>query len=64
MSCACAPATRSPQPAGGDASGASTTVQILAINDFDSDIYATPAVSEGHMYIRTSDAMYAIGAAK
>ena len=34
--------------------------EILAINDFDSDIYATPAVSEGRMYIRTSDALYAI----
>ena len=35
--------------------------EILAINDFDSDIYATPAVSEGKMYLRTRDALYAIG---
>ena len=35
--------------------------QILAINEFDSDIYATPAVSEGRMYIRTRNALYAIG---
>jgi outer membrane protein assembly factor BamB len=35
--------------------------EILAINDFDSDIYATPAISEGKMYIRTRDALYAIG---
>jgi outer membrane protein assembly factor BamB len=35
--------------------------EILAINDFDSDIYATPAVSEGQMYIRTQNAIYAIG---
>jgi outer membrane protein assembly factor BamB len=35
--------------------------EILAINDFDSDIYATPAVSGGQMYIRTQNAMYAIG---
>ena len=35
--------------------------EILAINDFDSDIYATPAVSEGKMYIRTRNALYAIG---
>jgi outer membrane protein assembly factor BamB len=35
--------------------------EILAINDFDSDIFATPAVSEGRMYIRTQDAIYAIG---
>lgn len=35
--------------------------EILAINDFESDIYATPAVSDGKMYIRTRDALYAIG---
>jgi outer membrane protein assembly factor BamB len=35
--------------------------EILAINEFDSDIYATPAVSEGRMYIRTQSALYAIG---
>jgi outer membrane protein assembly factor BamB len=35
--------------------------EILAINPFDADIYATPAVSEGRMYIRTADALYAIG---
>jgi outer membrane protein assembly factor BamB len=35
--------------------------EILAINDFDSDIYATPAISEGKMYIRTANALYAIG---
>lgn len=37
--------------------------EILAVNEFDSDIFATPAVSEGKLYIRTSDALYAIGAA-
>jgi len=36
--------------------------EILAINEFDSDIYATPAISEGKMYIRTRDALYAIAA--
>ena len=35
--------------------------EILAINEFDSDIYATPAISEGRMYIRTQNALYAIG---
>jgi outer membrane protein assembly factor BamB len=35
--------------------------EVLAINDFGSDIYATPAVSESRMYIRTQDALYAIG---
>ena len=34
--------------------------EILAINEFDSDIYATPAISEGRMYIRTQNALYAI----
>ena len=37
--------------------------EILAINEFDSDIYATPALSEGRMYIRTQSALYAIGSA-
>jgi len=36
--------------------------EILAINEFDSDIYATPAISEGKMYIRAGNALYAIGA--
>jgi hypothetical protein len=35
--------------------------EILAINEFDSGIYATPAVSKGQMYIRTRNALYAIG---
>ncbi|MCC6587916.1 MAG: PQQ-binding-like beta-propeller repeat protein [Bryobacterales bacterium] len=35
--------------------------EILAINDFDSDIYATPALDHGRMYVRTQNALYAIG---
>ena len=35
--------------------------QILAINDFGSDIYATPAVEPGRLYVRTREALYAIG---
>ena len=35
--------------------------EVLAINVFDSDIDATPAVSKGQMYIRTQNALYAIG---
>ena len=35
--------------------------EILAINEFDADIYATPAIGNGKMYIRTRDALYAIG---
>jgi hypothetical protein len=33
--------------------------EVLVINEFDSDIYATPAVSETQ---RTQNALYAIGA--
>jgi hypothetical protein len=35
--------------------------EILAINEFDEDIYATPAISEGKLYIRTWNALYAVG---
>jgi hypothetical protein len=35
--------------------------EILAINEFDAEIYATPAISDGKMSIRTSNALYAIG---
>jgi outer membrane protein assembly factor BamB len=35
--------------------------EIVAINEFDSEIYATPAVSQGRMYVRTGKALYAIG---
>jgi outer membrane protein assembly factor BamB len=42
--------------------GAAGDWEVLSINEFDSDIYATPAISEGRMYIRTQDALYAIGA--
>ena len=38
--------------------------EILAVNEFDSDIYATPAISEGKMYVRTGDALYAIASLK
>jgi outer membrane protein assembly factor BamB len=34
--------------------------EILAINDFDSPIYATPALHTGRLYIRTQDALHAI----
>lgn len=38
--------------------------EILAVNDFDSDIYATPALIGSTMYIRTRNALYAIGEKK
>ncbi|MDX1979821.1 MAG: PQQ-binding-like beta-propeller repeat protein, partial [Bryobacteraceae bacterium] len=34
--------------------------EILAVNDFGSEIYATPAISDGKMYLRTRNALYAI----
>ncbi len=34
--------------------------EILAINDFESDIYATPAPAGNVLYLRTRDALYAI----
>jgi outer membrane protein assembly factor BamB len=38
--------------------------EILAINEFDADIYATPAVTQGKLYIRTHNSLYAIGSSK
>jgi hypothetical protein len=35
--------------------------ELLAIVDFASDVYATPAISDDKMYIRTHDALFAIG---
>lgn len=35
--------------------------EILAINDFEADIFATPAISEGRLYIRAGNILYAIG---
>jgi len=35
--------------------------EILAVNDFGEDIYATPAIVEGRIFVRTHGALYAIG---
>ncbi len=35
--------------------------EVLAVNEFDGDIYATPAVGEGRMFLRVGKALYAIG---
>jgi len=35
--------------------------ELLAVNDFDSPVYATPALDEGRLYLRTENALYAIG---
>ena len=34
----------------------------LAVNDLGEGVYATPALSDGRVYIRTTDALYAFGA--
>ena len=36
--------------------------EILHVNDFDEPIYATPAVAQGRLYIRTASALFAVGA--
>jgi outer membrane protein assembly factor BamB len=36
--------------------------EVLAVNELDEAIYATPALSEGRIYLRTSEALYAFGA--
>ncbi len=35
--------------------------ELMRVNDFDEPIYATPAIAESRMYIRTSSTLYAIG---
>ncbi|MFN0101974.1 MAG: PQQ-binding-like beta-propeller repeat protein [Bryobacteraceae bacterium] len=36
--------------------------ELLQVNDFDEPIYATPAIDDKRMYVRTASAIYAIGA--
>jgi len=35
--------------------------QVLAVNELDDECYATPAISDGHIYIRTRSALYSFG---
>ena len=35
--------------------------QVIAINDLAEGCYATPALSRGHIYLRTSEALYRFG---
>jgi outer membrane protein assembly factor BamB len=37
---------------------ASAQWQILAINDLDDEIFATPAIDHGHIYLRTRGTLY------
>ncbi len=36
--------------------------ELLAANKFDEDIFATPAIADGRIYVRTNAALYAFGA--
>ena len=35
--------------------------QVLAVNELDDECFATPAIADGHIYIRTRSALYAFG---
>jgi outer membrane protein assembly factor BamB len=35
------------------------SLTVLAVNDLDDLCYATPAIADGHIYIRTRSALYA-----
>ncbi len=36
--------------------------QVLAVNDLGEELHATPALSEGRLYIRTRSSLYCVGA--
>lgn len=38
--------------------------EIVAVNDLDEEVWATPAIAGNHLYIRTRSALYAFGSAK
>jgi outer membrane protein assembly factor BamB len=38
-----------------------TDLTVAAVNPIGEDIYATPAVAEGRLYVRTTSALYAFG---
>jgi outer membrane protein assembly factor BamB len=35
--------------------------QVLAVNELDDECFATPAIADGHIYIRTRSALYSFG---
>jgi len=35
--------------------------EVLAVNDLDDEVFATPAIADGHIYIRTRSALYCFG---
>ncbi|MBA3357158.1 MAG: pyrrolo-quinoline quinone, partial [Pyrinomonadaceae bacterium] len=36
--------------------------QVLGVNELDDEVFATPAIADGQIYIRTRSAMYCFGA--
>jgi outer membrane protein assembly factor BamB len=37
------------------------SISVLAVNPLDDSVYATPAIAEGRIYIRTASALYSFG---
>jgi hypothetical protein len=35
--------------------------QVLAVNELDDEVFATPAIADGRVYIRTRSALYSFG---
>jgi len=35
--------------------------EVLAVNELDDEVFATPAIADGHLYIRTRSALYCFG---
>jgi hypothetical protein len=35
--------------------------EVLGVNELDDEVYSTPAIADGHIYIRTRSALYAFG---
>jgi hypothetical protein len=38
--------------------------QVLGVNDLAEDVHATPALSEGRVYVRTQSAMFCFGTSR
>ena len=35
--------------------------QVLAVNELDDEVFATPAIADGRVYVRTRSALYSFG---
>jgi outer membrane protein assembly factor BamB len=38
--------------------------QVLRVNELDDEVFATPAIADGRIYIRTRSALYSFGVPK